>query len=99
MHVCEHVLVYLCAFNGASPGLLSQLNGILFKLLKVNNHNQNHGGCPFRRRRALRGFEHIIYKSWDNTSDFERNGPCLVLGLGGGREKGNHNEWGIRAGE
>lgn len=72
---------------------------MLFKLLKVNNHSQNHGGCPARRSIPLRGFEHIIYKRWDNTSDFKRNGPCSVLGLGGDREEGNHKEWGIRAGE
>lgn len=43
-----HVCVY-----GASPGLLSQLNGMvgmLIKLLKVNKSNQNLGSCPARRR-------------------------------------------------
>lgn len=69
---------------------------MLVKLLKGNNPNQNHGGCPARRRTALRGFEYIIYKRWDNKSDFKRNGPCSVLGLGG---EGNHKELRVRAGE
>lgn len=90
----------MCVYDGASPGLLSQLRMVwmLIKLLKGNNPNQNHGGCPARRT-ALRGFEHIIYKRRDNKSDFKRNGPCSVLGLGGGREEDNHKEWRIRAGE
>lgn len=102
MHACERVLAYTCVYDGASPGLLSQLNGtvwMFFKLLKVNNHNQKHRGCPTRRRIALRSFEHIIYKTRDNESDFKRNGPCSALGLEGGREEGNHKEWGIRPGE
>lgn len=102
MHVCERVLAYMCVCDGASLGLLNQLSWtvwMLFKLLKINNHNQKHRGCPNRRNVALRGFEHIIYKRQDNKSDFKRNGPCSVLGLGGGREEGNHKEWGIRAGE
>lgn len=92
----------MCVYDGASPGLLSQLNGMvwmLVKFLKVNNPKQNLGGCPTRRRTALRGFEHIIYKRQDNKSDFKSNGPCSVLGLGGGREEHSHKEWRIRAGE
>lgn len=91
----------MCVYDGPSPGLLSQLNGMVWmcvKLLKVNNPNQNLGGCPARSRTALRGFEHI-YKRQDNRSDFKRNGPCSVLGLGGGREEDNHEEWRIRAGQ
>lgn len=91
----------MCVYDGASPGLLSQLSGMVWmlaKLLKVNNPNQNLGGCPPRRRTALRGFEHIIYKRQDNESDLKSNGPSSDLGLEGGREEDNHKEWRIKAG-
>lgn len=93
--------MYVCV-GQARPGIQSQLNGtvwMLLQLLKAKNHSQAHGGHPTRRSIALRGSEHIIYKRWDNESDFETNDPCSVLGLGGGREECNCKEWGIRAGE
>lgn len=96
------MLACVCVYDGASPGLLSQLSGmvwLLVKLLKLNIPSQNFGGCPARMRAALRGFEHIIYERQDKKSDFKSNGPCSVLGLGGGREEDNHKEWRIRAGE
>lgn len=76
--------MYVCD-DGASFGLLSQLNKMvwmLIKLLRVNNPNQNHRGCAARRRTALRGFELIIYMRQDNKSDFKSNGPCSVFGTG-----------------
>lgn len=87
----------MCVY-GASPGLLSQLNGMvwmLIKLPKVNSPNQN---LSSQEENTLRGSEHIIYKRQDNKSNFKSNGPCSVLGLGGGREEDNHKEWRIRAG-